>query len=324
MLAYKRLAARTYYIAKPNVVLPSTRHAAFDKLTALGIDVRVAQCDPITRMVIPGVVEGLIDSNTICVVGSAPNFPVGSVDDFAALSAIVLRMSNRYHHQIGLHADCCLGGNHIAFSDVERYKNINFETCDALTSMSYDTHKTGYAPKESSIVLLVTDLNHARRNSHTGPLPLQEMLAKLDMNLWAHSIYERLKFEGGSYLTQGATRGSRTGVTALQAWASYLHHGKKGYRDIVTAHREQLKLMRDGLSAHSHLELVGTADVCVIAVRAKDPKKLDIHRIGDAMQAEGWKLHFTQDPNAIHFCLTNAALSMQPEFAKNYLAVLEQ
>jgi sphinganine-1-phosphate aldolase len=318
MLAYKRLALTNHFITRPNIVVPSTKHAAFTKAKELGIEVRVANCDPKTRKVNTAEVDRLVDRNTICVVGSAPNFPVGSVDDFKELSDIVERKSRYYGRSIGLHADICLGGTHTAFSDVKEYRDINFEDILGLTSATCDTHKTFYGPKESSVALMVTDMDHVRRHQKK-PLSPQQELENVGNNLWAHGLYWDLLFEGGTYATAGLTRGSRTGVTGMQAWAAALYHGKSGYKKIAQAHQRQLKAFRDLIAKDEDLELVGTSDVCVMSVRAKNPSKVDIHRVGDELCYQGWKVHYTQGPSkGIHFCLTNAALSMQPDFAKSY------
>ena len=52
-----------------------------------------------------------MDSETIALLGSAPNYPNGAVDDIAALGKIALK------HNIGLHVDACLGGFLLPFME---------------------------------------------------------------------------------------------------------------------------------------------------------------------------------------------------------------
>ena len=45
----------------------------------------------------------LMDSNTIMLVGSAPNYPNGAFDPIPELSELAIEKG------VGLHVDCCLG-----------------------------------------------------------------------------------------------------------------------------------------------------------------------------------------------------------------------
>ena len=48
--------------------------------------------------------ESLIDSNTIAIYGSYPNFPHGIIDPVEDLAALAVK------YKIGFHLDGCLGG----------------------------------------------------------------------------------------------------------------------------------------------------------------------------------------------------------------------
>lgn len=62
-----------------------------------------------------------INSNTIMIVGSVPNFPHGTVDPISELGALAKSKG------IGFHLDCCLGGFVVAFAkDV----GIEIPKCD--------------------------------------------------------------------------------------------------------------------------------------------------------------------------------------------------
>ena len=49
------------------------------------------QVDPVTYAVNPRDIANAINSNTICIVGSVPQYPHGIMDDIAALSEIAVR-----------------------------------------------------------------------------------------------------------------------------------------------------------------------------------------------------------------------------------------
>lgn len=81
-------------------------------------------------------------------VGSAPNFPYGTIDDIAAISDLGLK------YNIPVHVDSCLGGFLTAFMPFCGYPvPICDFTLAGVTSISADTHKYGYAPKGTSVIM---------------------------------------------------------------------------------------------------------------------------------------------------------------------------
>jgi len=80
MLAYREKARVEKGVTKPNIVLSNTAHAAFDKGGFyLGIEVRKVPVTKDYKLDIVGMSK-LIDSDTICLVASAPEFPFGNYD----------------------------------------------------------------------------------------------------------------------------------------------------------------------------------------------------------------------------------------------------
>ena len=92
--------------------------------------------------------ESLIDSNTILIIGSYPNYPHGIVDPILAMAKLGLK------YNIGVHIDGCLGGFVAAF-DKEHQKIFNIDT-KGITSVSLDQHKFGLAPKGVSTIFFKT------------------------------------------------------------------------------------------------------------------------------------------------------------------------
>ena len=83
-------------------------------------------------------------------VGSACNFPHGIIDDIELIAKLGLK------YDIPVHADCCLGGFLLPFIERTEFANeiprVDFQI-DGLTSISCDTHKYGYSPKGSSLII---------------------------------------------------------------------------------------------------------------------------------------------------------------------------
>jgi sphinganine-1-phosphate aldolase len=103
VLAYREQAKLLKGITKPNLVISSTAHAAFDKACFyLKIEIRKARITKDLKYDIEAAKE-LIDSNTICIVGSAPEYGFGNYDPIPELSELALERG------IGLHVDACLG-----------------------------------------------------------------------------------------------------------------------------------------------------------------------------------------------------------------------
>lgn len=65
--------------------------------------------DPVTYQVDINKVKRLINRNTVLLVGSAPNYPHGIIDDIEALSDLAVK------YNIPLHVDACLGSFIVTF-----------------------------------------------------------------------------------------------------------------------------------------------------------------------------------------------------------------
>ncbi|HIE37388.1 TPA: hypothetical protein EYP83_04385 [Candidatus Geothermarchaeota archaeon] len=84
----------------------------------------------------------------MAIIGSAPNYPYGTMDNIKALSEIALEKD------IWLHVDACIGGFVLPF-----LKDLGLDippydfTLEGVSSISIDLHKYGYTPKGGSIIL---------------------------------------------------------------------------------------------------------------------------------------------------------------------------
>jgi sphinganine-1-phosphate aldolase len=149
-------------------VVPLTAHAAFDKAAEyFKIKLRHAPIDPVSLKVDIHALSRLINRNTILVrlapsrdlyqcadpvrvqiVGSAPNFPFGTIDDIAALSRIAVR------RRVPLHVDACLGSFIVPYLEKAGYPTEPFDfRLEGVASISCDVHKYGFAPKGTSTIM---------------------------------------------------------------------------------------------------------------------------------------------------------------------------
>jgi sphinganine-1-phosphate aldolase len=198
MKSYRERGHALRKITRPNMVVPVTAHAAFDKAAGLlGIELRHFAVDPITFRAVPAAARACIDSNTIVVVGSAPSFAQGVVDPIQELAAAAKAVG------AGCHVDCCLGSFLIAY--VKRFKNLapHDFSVDGVTSISVDTHKFGFAPKGSSVILY------------------------RDSDLRRFQYFSTPRWTGGIYAT-ATVAGSRPGALIAACWAVMANIGDDG------------------------------------------------------------------------------------------------
>ena len=228
-------------------------------------------------------VSRLINANTVLLVGSAPNFPHGIIDDIAALSKLAVR------RRLPLHVDCCLGSFLVPFLERAGFESQPFDfRLRGVTSISCDTHKYGFAPKGNSTVLY-----RSRR-------------------LRTYQYFVSPDWSGGVYASPGIA-GSRPGALIAGCWASMMRVGERGYLDACTTIVGAAKKIADAVAASPvlgpELHLLGRPLVSVVAFAARSdlPNKdqaLDIYDVADAMSARGWHLNALQNPPAIHVAVT--------------------
>ncbi|OAQ97063.1 hypothetical protein LLEC1_00951, partial [Akanthomyces lecanii] len=136
-------------VTEPEMILPMTAHTAFRKAADyFKIKVHFVDCPAPNYQVDLRGVSRLINRNTVLLVGSAPNFPHGIIDDISGLSRLALR------NKLWLHVDCCLGSFVIACLEKAGFESEPFDfRLKGVSSISVDTHKYGFAPKGNSTVL---------------------------------------------------------------------------------------------------------------------------------------------------------------------------
>lgn len=134
---------------QPEMIVPVTAHAAFDK-AAHYFNIKIHHVAMQTDgKVDVAKVSRCVNSDTVLIVGSAPNFPHGIIDDIPALAALA------HKKNIPLHVDACLGGFILPFMSDAGFPlphPVDF-SLKGVSSISVDTHKYGFAPKGNSVVL---------------------------------------------------------------------------------------------------------------------------------------------------------------------------
>jgi glutamate/tyrosine decarboxylase-like PLP-dependent enzyme len=289
LLAYREHAARTRGITRPNVVKPETAHPAFDKGCHLfGIECRTVPVDPDTTTVDPALMAASVDGDTIALIGSAGNYPYGTIDPIEALGALALDRG------IGLHVDGCLGGFILPFGEELGYPVPPFDfRVPGVTTISADTHKYGYAFKGSSALVF---RDRALRNSQ---------------------YFHNLGWSGGKYMSPGI-EGSRSVGLLAATWASMVHLGRAGYRRHAAEIFATARAMMDVVGGHRELRIMGSPTFC-FSFTSED---FDIYHVADFMRPRGWRFNGQQYPNAIHMAVTRP--QTQPGVVEAFAADLAE
>lgn len=139
-------------ITRPNMIVPQTIHPAFEK-AAHYFDVEIIHIKVNSEYRVDiAEVEKACNSNTILIVGSAPQYCHAVVDPIEELAEIALRKG------LPLHVDACFGGFMLPWLEKLGKKIPLWDfRVRGVTSISADVHKYGYSSKGASVILYKND-----------------------------------------------------------------------------------------------------------------------------------------------------------------------
>ncbi|MBK8764357.1 MAG: aspartate aminotransferase family protein [Burkholderiaceae bacterium] len=250
-----------------NIVASETLHPAFDKAASLmDLEIRRVPVRADLRADVAAL-EAAIDTDTILLVGSAPNFPYGMIDPIAELSEIALR------HRVWLHVDACVGGYLAPFARRLGRPVPEFDfSLPGVRSISADLHKYGFCPKPASTVLYRSAADAA--------------FQPFDFSGWP----------SGRFIT-GTVVGTRPAGGVAAAWAVLQHLGAEGYLRIAEQLLGGIDRYRRELGAIPGLFVVGEPDLAIVAYGSHD---LDAFAIATQMAQRGWQPGLLRRPRAVH------------------------
>ena len=270
MKAYRDWARERKGIRRPEIIVPVTAHAAFEKASQY-FKIKLVQIpvDEAFRADVKAARRAL-NRNTIAIVGSAPAFPHGTIDPIEELSALARQRG------VGFHTDACLGGFVLPWAERLGYPVPQFDfRLPGVTSMSADTHKYGYAAKGTSVVLY------------------------RDADLRRSQYFATPDWPGGLYLSP-TFAGSRPGALSAACWAAMVSMGEGGYMDAAKKILETGAAIRGGIDAIPELRVLG--DPLWVIAFASD--SLNIYRVLDFMTSRRWSLNGLHRPPAVHIAVT--------------------
>jgi sphinganine-1-phosphate aldolase len=259
---------RSKGITNPEIIAPKTVHPAFDKgCYYLGIKINKISVDDNNNIDLNSL-KWHINHNTILIVGSAPSFPHGLIDNINLLSEMALK------YNIPLHVDACLGGFVLSFLD--RGSEFDF-SIKGVTSISIDTHKYGCCPKGSSVLVF------------------------RERSIFEHCYFIQSEWCGGIYATTNLT-GSRSGLTLAWTWSMLNYQGYDKLQKQAISIKNNVKLIKDAFENDTDIYVFGDPDVCVVGFGSNT---INIYEISQKLKELGWNLNELQNPPSFHLCVTN-------------------
>ncbi|XP_056617257.1 sphingosine-1-phosphate lyase 1 [Triplophysa dalaica] len=259
-------------IKHPEIIAPISVHAAFDKAAHyFGMKLIHIPLDKKTMKVDVKAMKRAITKNTAMLVCSAPNFPHGIMDPIEEVAKLAL------NYNIPFHVDACLGGFLIVFMEKAGFKLAPFDfRVKGVTSISADTHKYGYAPKGSSVILY-SDKKYRHYQYFVAP-----------------------DWQGGIYASPSMA-GSRPGGIIAACWATMMHMGENRYVEATKKVIETAQKIKTGVRKIEGVFVFGDPEVSVVALGSH---VFDIFRLSNALTSRGWNLNTLQFPSSIHICVT--------------------
>jgi len=259
-------------VTRPELLAPHSAHPAFAKAARyLGLELVQIPLDGDFRADVDAA-RSLVNDQTAMVVGSAPNYPFGTVDPIPELSALAAEQG------ISFHTDSCLGSFLLPFYERigEPVPPFDFRV-PGVTTMSADVHKYGYTTKGASVVV-------HRDGAH----------------LKQYQLFFYDQWPGGLYASF-AMAGARPAAPIAAAWAILRHLGEDGYAALARQIRDTVKKFQAGIAAIPGMRVIGEP---VMSVFSFTSDEVDIFAVGDAMDDKGWCLDRQKNPDALHVMLS--------------------
>ncbi len=265
-------------ITEPEIIVSASAHAAFHKGAHLfGLKLHKAPVQDNWTADVDAMADHLSE-NTVLVVGSAPQYPQGVIDDIPRIAALAAEVD------ANCHVDGCMGGFVLPFAErLGRDVSPWDFRVDGVTSISADIHKLGYAPKGVSVILHRT--KELRR-------------------------YQTFLFDdwlGGFYASPNL-QGTRSGLPMAAAWAVMQHLGIDGYVDLTRTTLENADAVRAGVADIDGVRVLGDGQFHLVAMSSEpdDSDPVDMFALGDALQRRGWFHDRQTPPDSLHSTISNS------------------
>ncbi|MGW5736826.1 MULTISPECIES: pyridoxal phosphate-dependent decarboxylase family protein [Streptomyces] len=289
-------------ITAPQLVLPSTAHAAFHKAAHyLGLETVVVPVDPDTLRADAAAMAAALTDRTVLVVASAPSYAHGVMDPVAEIAAAAAA------HGVLCHVDACIGGWLLPHLRRAGREVAPFDlSVEGVTSLSVDLHKYAYADKGASVVLY------------------------RDAALRRHQYFAHAGWPGYPVVNP-TVQGTKSGGLLAQAWAVLQHVGADGYTALAGRVADACDRLVAGLRATPGIRVLGEPAAGLVAFTVLDagdgePALSLLLHLADEMRERGWylqpQLSFDAMPPNLHLTLTPATVDQIDALLEDLAAAL--
>jgi sphinganine-1-phosphate aldolase len=280
---YRDMARDKRGVKRPEMIMPESAHVAWFKASEyFGVKIRLV---PLLDDLTPNLkkLNRMINRNTVMILGSAPEYPHGTIDPIAAMGEIAQK------RKIPLHVDACVGGFILPFMEMNGEEIPLWDyRVPGVTSISADIHKYGYAAKGASTITY--------RN----------------MDYLRYQMFVYQNWPGGVFASS-ALLGTRPGGAYAAAWGVLQYFGKAGYRALAKDTLEAVNRLKAGVEEISELEVMGNPQGPLFAFKSTSPN-LNIYAVGDQMDAMGWQVNRNQYPSGLHAMVTAQHLKVVDQY----------
>ncbi|MGH3449084.1 MAG: pyridoxal phosphate-dependent decarboxylase family protein, partial [Nocardioidaceae bacterium] len=283
-------------VAAPEMVLPTTAHAAFHKAAHyFGVRPLFVDVDERTMRADPEAMSAAITGHTVLVVASAPSYAHGVVDPVADIAAAAAA------HGVRCHVDACIGGWVLPYLVRHGADLPGFDLAvEGVTSISVDLHKYAYTPKGVSVLL------------------------HREAGLRRPQFFASAAWPGYTMLNS-TTQSTKSGGPIAAAWAVTRCIGDEGYDALARQVRDGMAHLVTGVDEIAHVSVVVPPDSTLVALQADDA--CDVFTISDELLDRGWytqpQLSFKGFGPTLHLTLSAATADRVPDFLRALAEAVE-
>jgi sphinganine-1-phosphate aldolase len=269
---YKEQAKKMKNIIKPEIILATSANAAFYKAAKfLDIKLNIVACDNYSYTIGISDIKKHINKNTICIVGSAPTFSHGLMDNIFEISELGIA------NNIGVHVDCSNSGFLLPFITLNGAISDAYDfSLQGVTSISIDTYKYGCCLNGASLILYRNKTMHE------------------------YQYFTVENWQGG-VLSETSFSKDKLGCIIATTWSSLLYHGINGYIEYTNKILKFKNKLVNDIRKMPDLQVIGNPVSSIIAITSRT---INPYNIASEMSNKGWRLNILQNPKAFHIHIT--------------------
>ena len=282
MLAVKAARDARPDITRPNLVAPTTVHAAFVKgCEYFGVEMRFVPVDHATFRADPAAMAAAMDENTVLVVCSAVSYAHGVVDPVPEIASAA---SSRG-------VPCHVDGMHRRLGPL------------VVPPPRSERARVGLHRRRRHVDLRrPAQVRLRREGSLDAAVPLPDL---------RRSSYFASADWPGYAMINTTMQSTKSAGPLAAAWSAFEHIGADGYAELAQRTYDATQALIERIARIPGLRILGTPDASLVAVASDDPA-VDVFVVADETRERGWYLQpqfaYLDLPRNLHLTVTAASL----------------